>query len=82
MKDFCVIESRVQAVVWARTGQSMVMVSEAKNRNQTGSVSPPGGPVMVPTSHMFFYHPMKDFCIIEIRPQAVVWAMTQFGDGL
>ena len=80
MNNFCVIESYVQAVVEARTqfGDSF----RGPNRNQTGSVPPPKGPAMVPTSHMFFYHPMKDFRVIESFVQAVVWAMTQFGDGL
>ena len=80
MNNFCVIESYVQAVVEARTqfGDSF----RGPNLNQTGSVPPPKGPVMVPTSHMFFYHPMKDLCVIEIRPQTLVWARTHFGDGL
>ena len=40
MNHFCVIESWVQAVVSA--GPSLEMVPKAKNRNQTGSVPPPG----------------------------------------
>ena len=79
MKDFCAIESWVQAVVWART--QFGEVPEVKNCNQTGYVPPPWGPVMVPTGHMFLCHPMKDFCIIKSWVQAVVWARTQFGDG-